>query len=123
MRRPSAYCATSSGMAMYNRRESTHPLCPAAVRTRLQSSSGVVGGGSSGFGSTAFSPSFDNSRQSSGRDGGAGGGGGGILDLFGFLALFAVFFDSINDLRTADCGTGTNRCSSTSNFSPSLTCV
>src|SRR5579872_2196173 len=81
MRRPSAYWATSSGIAITRRRVSTHPDWPEALRTRLHSSVGV------GFSSTSSSAGtgssgrsvFERSSQSFGRAGGLGIGGGGYF--------------------------------------------
>src|SRR5690242_13428346 len=90
MWRPSAYCATSSGIAITNRRVRTQPHCPAAFRTRFHSSNGTafssgVAGGSEG--SSSERSVRESSSQLAGGGGGFGIGGGGY---FGCLA--AVFF-------------------------------
>src|SRR5947209_18024219 len=137
MRRPSAYCATSSGMAMTRRLVNTQPDCPVAVRIRLQSS---VGAGGFDSGSTSDGGSSDNSAedcplersvvessaQSAGGAGGFGIGGGGILAAFaaGFFGGALAFFfggGGISDLRGASVR-GVTTCSSTSTFSFSFTC-
>src|SRR5260370_9716765 len=83
IRCPSAYCATSSGMAMTSIRVSTQPALPSLVRTRLQSSIGIGAGGSdldSGFsGSSISSLGTESSSQFSGGLGAGGVGGGGTL--------------------------------------------
>src|SRR5579872_6390304 len=86
MRWPSAYCATSSGIAMLTIRDRTQPALPSLVRIRYQSSNGIGLRGSGGFtgsreGSLGSSPVFDISIQFFGGRGAAGMGGGGILPL------------------------------------------
>src|SRR5579864_3910090 len=82
MRCPSAYCATSSGIAIVSMRVSTQPAFLSAVRTRLQSSigtdtagfdaCGLAGGGTSDLGT-------DSATQLDGGFGAGGAGGGPIL--------------------------------------------
>src|ERR1017187_3584947 len=108
MRLPSAYCATSSGMAMETRRVSTQPDWPAEARMRLQPSmrGASFRGGSCSAAAAASSRSvLESSSQSAGSAGGLGMGGGGTLDAFR-----ASFFGSAlgflgeggsNDLRGA----------------------
>src|SRR6185312_17088391 len=86
MRRPSAYCATSSGIAMLILRVSVHPVCPSAVLTRLQSSVGAGGASSVSASSFKLGASVrESSVKSAGGVGGFGMGTGGILDDFVFF--------------------------------------
>src|SRR4051794_37988803 len=89
MRLPSAYCATSSGIAMDTRRVSTQPDWPPDARIRLQPSTrGAAFAGATSPASAAASSrsDFESSSQSGGGDGGLGMGGGGIFG--GFFASF-----------------------------------
>src|SRR5204862_346524 len=68
MRWPSAYWATSSGIAMYVLFVSTHPLSPLPVRIRLQSSLGTGRGFlASPSSATIAGGLFERSVQSRGR--------------------------------------------------------
>src|SRR5260370_4628485 len=125
MRLPSAYCATSSGIAVESRRVNTQPDWPCGVRTRLQPS--IRGAGFSGVFSGSSLPSsesrFESSTQSAGGGGGLGIGGGGILDSFFFSRFFgSVFFfgvGGISGVRGVDSlrGNSTDRSTSTFSFS------
>src|ERR1035437_924068 len=128
MRLPSAYWATSSGMAMETRRVSTQPDWPAGVRMRLQPSTRGASfwGGSCSASAAASSRSvLESSSQSGGGGGGFGMGGGGTWEAFlasffggplGFLGA-----GGIKDLRGASERGSTMDCK-TSNFSFSLSC-
>src|SRR5437899_10545623 len=96
MRWPSAYLATSSGMAMNSMRVSAQPDCPWGVRTRLHPS--TFGAGLSGAGAAVSASSsesvWESSSQSSGGTGGRGmGGGGDLTDFFSFFFGSAFFLD------------------------------
>src|ERR1700722_18116104 len=99
MRWPSAYCATSSGIAMLNGRVSTHPTLPSNVRTRFQSSMGTStggGGGATGAGGSWGSGfDVDSATPLSGGFGAGGRGGGPILVcdevFFGFFRVATGF--------------------------------
>src|SRR5213594_2475429 len=89
IRRPSAYCATSSGIAIVSRRVSTQPEDPLDARTRLQSSvgTGFSAGAFSGASGSSSRSVLESSSQLSGGGGGLGIGSGGIFGSFlgGFL--------------------------------------
>src|SRR5215472_14062653 len=133
MRRPSAYCATSSGIAIMSRRVKAHPDSPLLVLIRLQSSVGMdfcAGAADSSL------PSRSSLRLSSPRSvlesstqlaGGPGGLGSGIV---GYLVSLGAFFSSvlgflggggIKGLR-ARSTRGVLVCIRTSTFSFSFTC-
>src|SRR5580692_10731255 len=91
MRCPSAYCATSSGIAMLSGRVSTHPTFPSEVRTRFQSSIGTstgTGGGAAAANGAGSGADFgtDSATQLLGG-GGPGGRGGGLMRAGAELAL------------------------------------
>src|ERR1035441_9448985 len=92
MRWPSAYCATSSGIAILSRRVRTQPDCPSGARTRLQSS---IAAGGPGFGGSGASSScvslFESSSQFAGGGGGTGMGGGGYCGALPFLVALVFF--------------------------------
>src|SRR5271154_3301682 len=92
MRCPSAYCATSSGIAMFNGRVKTHPTLPSFVRIRLQSSIGTWAGGGAGCGAAGIAGwafGIDRATQFDGGCGAGGRGGGLILACEDFdLAFF-----------------------------------
>src|SRR5437588_11481454 len=94
MRWPSAYCATSSGIAIDTRRVRAQPDWPVLVRIRLQSSVGTgLASGASGGPCSSSKSVFERSSQLGGGRGGAGIGGGGIFGSFaGFLGTDAAFF-------------------------------
>src|SRR2546425_9520357 len=96
MRRPSAYWATSSGMAMNTRRVSTHPLWPAEVRISDQSS---VGSASACLSSSSGRLVFDISSQSGGGLGAGGEGGGAILGFFSSFLMRTGFEGTTRGLR------------------------
>src|SRR5450755_2843360 len=75
IRCPSAYCATSSGIAIVNIRVSTQPTLASLVRTRLQSSIGTAGV-SVAVGSSASFLGTERAIQLSGGFGAGGFGGG-----------------------------------------------
>src|ERR1700722_2355592 len=93
MRCPAAYCATSSGIAMFNGRIRTHPTLPSSVRTRFQSSVGtsVAAGGGAVGGTGVCGSAFGTERACQFAGGwGAGGRGGGPILLcedFGLVFL------------------------------------
>src|SRR5437870_13422519 len=126
MRRPSAYCATSSGIAIESSRVSTQPVCLDGVRTRLQPS--VFTGGvlwATAAASASSAVERESSTQSGGSDGGLGGGGSGTLSLRSrFLGAGRVFFGArgISGVRGASVR-GNSTDTSTSNRSFSLSCT
>src|SRR6202034_2356641 len=94
MRCPSAYCATSSGIAIFKGRIRTHPTVPSCARTRSQSSIGTsvtAGGGAVGDGAGVCGSAFgtESATQFSGGWGAAGGGGGPILACEDFGLAFS----------------------------------
>src|SRR5580698_7460126 len=113
MRWPSAYCATSSGIAMLRGRVSTHPTFPSRVRTKFQSSIGTSTGGAGAAtgGGASSGPSGDSgfgvesASQFSGGFGAGGRGGGLILVAvelgLGFLRVGAGFTGMV--IETSSC--------------------
>src|SRR6202044_1055249 len=92
MRWPSAYWATSSGIAMLSGRVSTHPTLPSCVRIRFQSSMGTSTGGAAGGGGATGTGSVLGAESASQLPGsfGAGGLGGGptlVCAAFGLAFL------------------------------------
>src|SRR5690242_21737677 len=121
MRRPSAYCATSSGIAMKRRRVSTQPLWPPAVRTSDQSSIGSASLIS--FSSSGGRLVLDKASQSSGGLGAGGAAGGGNFGaLGGFFNVAGLGAGTINGLR-GGAFRGDASWLNTSNFSPGFTCT
>src|SRR5450759_2485241 len=128
MRLPSAYCATSSGIAMETRRVSTQPDWPEGARMRLQPSvrgASFWGGSCPASASDSSRSVLESSSQSAGGAGGFGMGGGGTLGAFlaSFLGGPLGFLGAggIKDLRGASERGSTMDCS-TWNFSFSLSC-
>ena len=101
-----------------SRRVNTQPLCPAAFRTRLQSSMGTGGGSLAGPG---VDLSFDSSIQSGGGFGAGGIGGGGTTSLALFDFLVRVGAACGAGLGGAGPTRGATRRPMTSTFSPSFT--
>src|ERR1039457_1305634 len=128
MRLPSAYCATSSGIAMETRRVSTQPDWPPEARMRLQPSTrgaSFRGGSCAASAANSSRSVLESSTQSAGSAGGLGMGGGGTWGAFlaSFLARALGFLGEggSNDLRGASERVRTMD-RSTSNLSFSLSC-
>src|SRR6185369_14738604 len=122
MRLPSAYCATSSGMAMTMRRVRIQPDWPSRLRTRLHSSWGTAGlpslslSVSGGGSSSSALGDFDSSTQLGGGGGGLGIGGGGYLGGLpgSFLDVFAFFGGGGSSGLRGISARGVSTCSRTS---------